>query len=210
MDKEKTINTLLIDDHPIVLNGLKSLFNDGGKIHVIADASNGLEALLLVENKQVDLIISDISMPEMDGIEFTKQLKAKYPDIKVVLLTAHNEKEILKRALFSGAEACLLKNTSKKELISAIDKVMDNGYYYCDNLLEIAKSFYQEPELHIEDNAQLSDRELEILELLLLGLSNKEVAKKMNISFHTVRTHRKNIFKKLGCKNIVELIRLLN
>ena len=79
---------------------------------------------------------------------------------------------------------------------------MDNGYYYCDNLLEIAKSFYQEPELHIEDNAQLSDRELEILELLLLGLSNKEVAKKMNISFHTVTTHRRNTMKKTKSKNI--------
>ncbi len=202
MPKKKPINVLLVDDHPVVINGLKSLFNDGGNIRVIADAGNGIEALLLIKNKQVDLVISDISMPEMDGIEFTRQLKVKHPDIKVILLTAHNEKEILKRALYSGAEGCLLKNTSKKELIAAIDKVMDNGYYYCDNLLEIAKNFYQEPELHIENIVKLSERELEVFELLLYGLSNREVAEKLDISIHTVATHRKNTMKKTKSRNI--------
>jgi len=202
MDREKPISALLIDDHPIVLNGLKSLLDDGVRIKVIADASNGLEALLILESNHVDLVISDISMPEMDGIEFTKQLKIRQPDTKVMLLTAHNEKEILKRALFSGAEACLLKNTSKKELLIAIDKVMDNGYYYCDNLLEIAKNFYQEPELYIEDNVKLSERETEVLELLLHGLSNKEVAEKLSISYHTVTSHRKNTMKKTKSRNI--------
>lgn len=79
---------------------------------------------------------------------------------------------------------------------------MDNGYYYCDNLLEIAKNFYQEPELYIENNAMLSDRELEVLELLLHGLSNKDVAEKLNLSYHTVTTHRRNIMKKTKSKNI--------
>ncbi|NJO88039.1 MAG: response regulator transcription factor [Chloroflexia bacterium] len=114
MENKKTINVLLIDDHPIVLNGLKSLLDGNETIRIIADSNNGLEALSILKEKRIDLVISDISMPEMDGIEFTKELKLKYPETKVLLLTAHNEKEILKRALFSGAEACLLKNTSKK------------------------------------------------------------------------------------------------
>ncbi len=202
MKDNRPTNILLIDDHPIVLNGLKSLLGDIDTIRIIADANNGLEALSILKEKQVDLVISDISMPEMDGIELTKELKLRYPETKVLLLTAHNEKEILKRALFSGAEACLLKNTSKKELLIAIDKVMDNGYYYCDNLLEIAKNFYQEPELYIENKAMLSDRELEVLELLLYGLSNKDVADRLNLSYHTVTTHRRNIMKKTKSKNI--------
>ena len=99
MSSQKLIKTLLIDDHPVVLNGLKSLFEDEEYIKIIEDADNGLKALAVIENKQIDLVISDISMPEMDGIEFTSQLKAKHPDIKVVLLTAHNEKEILKKGI---------------------------------------------------------------------------------------------------------------
>ena len=205
MDLNKTIRAILVDDHPIVLNGLKSLLGNIPDIEIVAEANDGESALSLLYKNQIDLVISDISMPGIDGIELTKRVKKDFPETKVILLTAFNEREILKLALFSGAEACLIKNTSKRELLSVIYKVLDNGYYYCDNILEIARNIQPEAEPVIEETVELSDRELEVLELLLQGLANKEVADKLNISFHTVTSHRKNIMKKTRSNNISSL-----
>lgn len=206
---DKKINIIIVDDHPIVLNGLKSLLSNIEQLNVVGEATNGIEALNEIKGKEVDLVVSDISMPEMDGVELTAALKESLPEIKVMLLTAFNEREILKKALFSGAEACLLKNTSKKELIKAIEIVMDCGYYYCDNIMDIAGTVYNDnnsgEEENVEEDIVLSSRELEVLELLLHGYSNKEVATKLSISYHTVTTHRKNTMKKTNSKNISSL-----
>ena len=201
-NKNNTIRVMLIDDHPVVLNGLKNLLHDVDTIEIIVDASNGKDALFMLENNKVDLIIADISMPEMDGIELTRIVKNKYPEIKVLILTVHNEREILKEVLFSGAEACLLKNTSKKELIHAIHKIMDNGYYYCDEILAIARDVHRDIRPVLGEPASISSRELEVLELILHGFSNKEIADKLNISYHTVCSHRKSTMKKTGSTNI--------
>lgn len=201
-NESNSIHVMLIDDHPIVLNGIKSLFNGVQSIEKVTEASNGKDALLLLENIKVDLIITDISMPEMDGIELTQIVKNKYPNIKVLILTVHNERGILKEALLSGAEGCLLKNTSKKELLQAISKIMDNGYYYCDEILTIARDINKGEESDVENPLSLSNRELEVLELILQGFSNKEIADKLCISYHTVCSHRKNTMKKTGSNNI--------
>ncbi len=201
-EKVNIIRLMLIDDHPVVLNGLKNLFNDEGNIEIMAEASNGKDALLLLKEFKIDIVIADISMPEMDGIELTKIIKDKYPDTKVLILTAFNEREILKKAFQSGAEACLLKNTSKKELLLALYKVLDNGYYYCDEILEIARDIHLNTETTALETALLSNRELEVLEFILLGFSNKEIADKLCISYHTVCSHRKNMLKKTGSNNI--------
>ena len=202
MNEMDTINVLLIDDHQIVLDGLKSLLNGVNHINIVADACNGKEALLMLSDMQPDLIIADVSMPEMDGIELTEIVKKIYPEIKVLILTVHNEKEILKRALFSGAEACLQKNTSKKELLFAINRIMDKGYYYCDSIMSITRELCNKPEQAKSNLVSLTNRELEILELLLKGYSNKEVADTLSISHHTVSTHRKNRMKKTKSRNI--------
>ncbi len=201
-DTNNSINVILVDDHPIVLNGLKNLLSDLDIIDTITDLSNGKEALLKLETNKIDLIITDISMPEIDGIELTKCIKTKYPHIKVLILTAHNEQEILKNVLLSGAEGCLLKNSSKKELFQAINKVIDNGYYYCDEILSIARNIHKSNNTPIKEPVSLSKRELEVLELILLGLSNKEIGEKLIISYHTVCSHRKNILRKTDNNNI--------
>lgn len=200
--ENNSIHVMLIDDHPIVLNGIKNLLNGVQTIETVTEVSNGKEALLLLENSNVDLVISDISMPEMDGIELTQIVKKKHPNIKVLILTVHNERGILKEALLSGAEGCLLKNTSKKELLQAIHKIMDNGYYYCDEILAIARDVHKDDQPVVEEPLSLSNRELEVLELILQGFSNKEIADKLSISYHTVCSHRKNSMKKTGSNNI--------
>ena len=193
---------MLVDDHPVVLNGLKNLLHDIDTVEIIAEASNGKNALDILENYNIDLIITDISMPEIDGIDLTRMVKNKYSDIKVLIFTAYNEREILKRAFSSGAEACMLKNTSKKELLEAIIKIIDNGYYYCDEILSIARDMHKGLQLTTEEPVLLSPRELEVLELILLGLSNKEIADRLNISYHTVCSHRKNTMKKTESHNV--------
>ena len=205
MNKHQAVKTLLIDDHPVVLNGLKGLLGNVEGLEIIDGAGNGAEALLILENKEIDLIISDITMPALDGIELTEIVKKKYPQIEIILLTAYNEKEILKRALQSGAEACLLKEVTKKEFVEAIEKVMDNGYYFCEDLFEIM--LYQSKTSAVESDGieLLSARELEILKHLLNGYSNKEVANQLNISHNTVSTHRKRIMKKTDSHSISEL-----
>jgi DNA-binding NarL/FixJ family response regulator len=204
MNKLHQVKTLIIDDHPVVLNGLKGLLGNVEGLEIVDGASNGAEALLILENREIDLIISDITMPALDGIELAQLVKKKYPRIKIILLTAYNEREILKRALQSGADGCLLKEVTKKEFVEAIHKVMDNGYHYGENLFEIVQ--YQPNKMpDSEANELLSDRELEILKHLLNGYSNKEVAEQLHISHNTVSTHRKRIMKKADCHSISEL-----
>ena len=210
MSSNDVKNIILVDDHPVVLNGLKSLLSTVENFNIIADASNGKDALLLLENNEPDIVITDISMPEMDGIELTENIKKNYPEIKVLILTVHNESEILKRALLSGAEACLQKNSSIKELVRAINKISDNGYYYCDDVISIARQIQQENMTVAEPQAEsdivsLSKREKEVFVLLLKGSSNKETADELFISHHTVATHRKSIMKKTKSKNIFGL-----
>ena len=113
MNKKSTIKIMLVDDHPVVLNGLKSLLKSIDNIDIVAEATTGKEALLIINDKMPDLVITDISMPEMTGIELTEIIKKKYPTIKVLILTVHKEREILESALFSGAEGCLQKDTTK-------------------------------------------------------------------------------------------------
>ena len=184
---------MLIDDHPVVLNGLKNLFNAEGNIEIVAEASDGKDALLLLEELKVDIVIADISMPEMDGIELT------------IILTAFNEREILKKAFQSGAEACLLKSTSRKELLLALYKVLDNGYYYCDEILQIARDIHKDLGSELEEHISISKRELEVFELVLQGFSNKEIAEKLFVSYHTVCSHRKNVMRKTNSRNISDL-----
>ena len=210
--QQKNSNILIVDDHKISLDGIKALLSVSGLKTPILEANSGSEALELINSdkqKMPDLVISDIKMPEMSGIELTRELKENFPNIKVLILTMHNNREIVNQVLHAEAEGYILKNAGQEELVLAINHIMDNGSYYSNELCSIIvekKRFL--PDVRRKTAMQLlTERENEILKLICKEYSNNEIAEKFFISKHTVETHRKHIMRKTKAKSIVGLIR---
>lgn len=194
----KSIKILLADDHQIVIDGLKLILESKKQCVVVGEVTNGQEVLdFLVENS-VDIVVLDINMPVMDGITCAKRLKSRYPHIKIIILTMYAQKSFIEEIIKIGIDGCLLKNNTGKELADAIDRVWDGKAYY-----DQIQSFTATNE-EIKQY-KLSDREIEIIQSISEGLSSFDIAQKLFISAHTVKTHRKNILKKLGLHNSSEL-----
>jgi len=194
------INILLADDHQIVREGLQAVLESTGKYVIKEEAENGIDVLKILENdKNFDVVVLDINMPEMDGITCAKNIKKDYPEIKVILLTMYSQKSFVDEILKLGIEGCLLKNNSGKQLIEAIQRVTNGNLYY-DHLKEFAGN--QEDIIQFK----LSEREIEVIKLLADGLTSQQIAEKLFVSDHTIRTHRKNILKKTNLLNTSQLI----
>jgi two-component system, NarL family, nitrate/nitrite response regulator NarL len=202
------IRIIIADDHRIVLDGLKALFDDVPDMECIATAGDGKRALDLCQNMTPDIVLMDIDMPVMNGIEATRQLKKDNPTIKVITLTQHSEKGMIQRLMECGSDGYLLKNIDQEELVMAIRKVINGKKYFSS---EVAASLLSSgPSLGgdgVEAAAQMSARETEILKLVASGLSSKEIGEKLFISPRTVDTHRNNLMQKLDIHNIAGLIR---
>lgn len=198
-------NILLVDDHAIVTDGLRSLLSEHDAYFIKGEARNGKEALEFLSILKVDLVLMDIDMPEMDGIEATKAIKKAYPDIRVIILTMHDERSMIKRLLEEGADGYLLKNSTREDLLHAMDEVMAGKQHLSAevNTVLMSKESDQKGGL-----AGLTEREIEIVRLIAEGLSNKEIGDKLFISHRTVDTHRTNLMQKLGVHNIAGLVRL--
>lgn len=195
---------LVCDDHQLVLDGLKSLINGQDDIDVVSTANNGREALRQLEILKVDLILMDIDMPEMNGIEATKILKKDYPEIKIIILTMHDEKSIIQLLMDIGADGYILKNATQEELLQGIKQVQQGKKHFSpDVTIALLRSDKDVASI----NHDLTERELEILKLIAEGFSNKEIGDKLFISHRTVDTHRTNLMKKLEINNIAGLIR---
>ncbi|MBI1184914.1 response regulator [bacterium] len=204
------IKLALADDHQLVLDGLKSIISDVEDFELVAEGNNGRDICLIADNFDVDVLLIDIDMPLMNGMQATEVIKKKHPNMKVLILTMHNEKGIIQKVLEVGADGYLLKNTNQDELISAIRKVQSGERYFsADVTLSLAspadgvKVRFQ----NVEIDTSLTEREIEILRLIAQGLSNKEIGDKLYISHRTVDTHRTNLMRKLDAKNIAALIR---
>lgn len=195
----KKIKIIIADDHQIVAGGIKAILDSTNNFTVLGIAENGKRVLELIEIEKVDIVLMDINMPIMNGIECTRKLKQLYPDIKVIILTMYNRKQFIRELLQVGADGCILKNNSGKELLGAIDRVIA-GKVYFDELNE----FIDAPKIFQE--FKLSEREIEIIEFIGEGFTSKEIAKRLFISEHTVKTHRKNIFRKTKVNNSDQLI----
>ena len=214
MDK---INIILADDHILVRNGIKSLLESEDVIQVIDEVSNGYEALTAIAKHPPHLLIADIRMPEMNGIELIKEVKKKYPDIKTLVLSMHNSEQFVVQSVQAGADGYILKGTSKEEFLKALHTVAAGGKYFTGDVSSaIINSFMNissaEPQQQPLVNkipvigVSLTKRERQILSLVLDGLSNKEIGDKLSISKRTAEVHRFNLMKKLKVKNYSELL----
>ncbi len=205
----KPIKVLLTDDHQIILDGLQSLLKYTDEITVIAEANNGHEALRVLELYQPDVVLMDIDMPVMNGIEALKEIRLRFPLVKVIILSMHCETGMVKSLMNLGAQGYLLKSCSQEELFSAIRKVATGQSYFSpDVTLSLLRSKSGELATKEDLSGVLTDRELEILKLIVAGFSNREVGEKLFISHRTVDTHRTNVMKKLNVSNIAGLISL--
>jgi len=197
---------IIADDHQMFIDGLKSMLEEIDGIEVVGEARNGQEAVALCDKEDVDIVIMDISMPVMDGIEATGVIKNQHPDIKVLGLSMFNDKNFIADILKTGASGYILKNTGKQELVNALSTLQNGGSYLDTEVSStLLKSFTaKEPSKHMLE--KLSDREMEVLEAIAKGLTTQEIAKKLFISKNTVETHRKNLLYKLEARNTAELI----
>jgi two-component system response regulator NreC len=201
------ISVLIADDHTIVRSGVRLLLEAESDIRVVGEALNGREALELAESLQPDVVLMDISMPEMDGLEATKQLKTRFPHINVLVLTMHRSDDYFFEMLKVGASGYILKGAKTSELINAV-RIVQRGevFLYPSMTQKLVQGYLQLANWEDEGEPSLSPREKEIFRLLAEGYSNKEIAEKLVISPSTVHSHRGNLMDKLGLGNRRELI----
>jgi DNA-binding NarL/FixJ family response regulator len=205
------ISILLAEDHNIVRNGIKMLLEADEQIKVVGEAVNGLEVMKQIATHPIDIILADINMPEMDGMQLLKALKDKHPQVKVMLLSMHDHEKYVMEAFKNNADGYLLKNIGADELIFAIKFVHQGRKYLCseltmllmDNLLKSKQYLTAMPDNDID----FSLRELEILQLIAEGLTNLEMSEKLFLSKRTIEGHRQSLLDKTGSKNSAALIR---
>lgn len=200
----KKLKVLICDDHQIIVDGLKSLVNSIEDFEVVATANNGKEVLDILKLLSVDIILMDIDMPVMNGLDATTLIKEKYKYVKVIILSVHSEKGMIKNLIELGVDAYLLKNASRDELETAIRQVYKGGEYFSSG---VTQSLLKKDEDKLTDlDVDITKREVEILKLISSGLTNKEIGEKLFISHRTVDTHRTNLMRKLDVKNIAGLV----
>ena len=201
------VRILLADDHQIMREGLKALLGKRSSVEVIAEAENGIEALEIARRERPDVIVMDIAMPDINGIEVTRQLKAELADIKIIALSMHSDRRFVSEILKAGASAYVLKQAAFEDLEKAIKAVMLNRTFLSADILESVVSDYISQLSTSEYYAyrQLSDRERQVLQLLAEGNSTKEIAFKLHVSVKTVESHRQNIMNKLGIRTLAGL-----
>lgn len=210
------INIFIVDDHQIFLDGISSLLEEEEQIQILGTAHNGKVAIdkIAALSNEVNVVLMDINMPEMDGIEATKQLKSLYPNIKILMLTMHSEPRFIKECIEIGAKGYVLKNISKDDLLKAIDHVNDNKAFLDsaaqEQLINAVTSSDDDFDSKAYDQltAQITTRELEILQHIALGLTSQDIANKLFISKNTVETHRKNMLSKLNVNNTAALLKI--
>ncbi|WP_085906984.1 response regulator transcription factor [Kiloniella majae] len=203
MTHEKTvISVLLCDDHPLVRDGLRSCLELYDNIEVIGEATTGAEALAKAEELRPDVVLMDINMPELNGLDATEMFAEKYPEIKLLILSMHNNREYISSALRYGARGYVLKDVPSQEVVAAIEAVHLGGTYFSSGVSKILMSYQDN-----DAEGPLTTREQTILLLLAEGKSNKHVALELDISVRTVETHRKNIKRKLDISSTAGLTR---
>ncbi|WP_113638002.1 response regulator [Nubsella zeaxanthinifaciens] len=195
---------LLVDDHAIVSDGLQMLLQNEEGLSIVEKLTSGNFALSYLKNYEVDMMITDYSMPDIDGLTLVKQAKALKPNLKVVVLSMHDEAVMIKEMLSAGVDAYVLKKYAQQELLNAIHAVASGKQFWS---AEVNKALLQALQPTATNENRPTDRELEVLKLLAEELTSKQIAAKLFISERTVETHRKNLMRKTGANNAIGLVR---
>lgn len=194
----------IVDDHQMLIDGLKALLSDEKHISLVGENTSAKVALKEVGEYRPDIVLTDINMPEMDGIELTREIKKQQPEVKVIALSMYGERETISDMLKAGVSAYILKNTGKQELLKAIEKVAAGGTFFSDEVsAEMMRTYPEQAAKEIS----LSQREIEVIELIAREYTNARIAEALFISERTVETHRKNIFRKTDTKSVIGLLK---
>ncbi len=197
------IDVLIVEDHPVVVEGLKKLLLDSGLAKLCVTASNGKEALTYLKNFNPDIVLLDINLPDVNGIDLCKTMKQQYPNIRILAISSFSQRSYIVRMIESGAMGYVLKNSSEEEIIAAVQDIISNkphlGYEVNEILNQTDKT---------DGGPILSRRETEVLKYIADGFTNQEISEKMFISPLTVDSHRKNLLMKLNARNTAALIKI--
>ncbi len=199
------IRIIIADDHQVVIDGLKSIFDSEDDIEVIDECHNGKILMEKLAEHAADLVLLDINMPEMNGIEASRAIRNQFPDVKILILSMYDTPEFIRNVINAGAAGYVLKNADKKTLLAAIRAVAGGEEFFSTEVVQnVMHSFKGQNNTHA---IEITEREKDVLRLIAEGLTTNEIAEKLFISVHTVNTHRKNLLSKLDLKNTASLVR---
>ncbi|MFY9151612.1 MAG: response regulator transcription factor [Prolixibacteraceae bacterium] len=197
---------IIVDDHTLFRNGLRILINNMEDYQVVAEAANGKQFLEQLQNELPDLVLMDISMPVMDGIEASTIAHELYPELKIITLSMYGEEDYYYKMVNAGVKGFVLKNSDIREVKTALDVIYEGGSFFSSELLQNLVNSLKSSSKSKEFHTELSEREMEILILICQGMSNQEIADKLFISKRTVDKHRANILEKSESKNTAQLV----
>ena len=203
------VNILLADDHDVVRRGLREMLNAHDGWHVCGEAPDGREAVKLAANLKPDVVVLDLYMPELNGLEATRQIRQELPRTEVLIFTMHETEQLIHEVLAAGARGYVLKSDAGRHLVSAVEALSHHKPFFTAKVSETLLDRYLNSSLESDEGTvfhALTAREREIVQLLAEGKSNKEIATKLSISVKTVETHRATVMRKLDIKSIVELV----
>lgn len=201
-----SINIIIVDDHSLFRNGMKLLLSNAGNFSVMAEASNGKEFLNLLDTMMPDVVLMDINMPEMGGIEATTKALEKFADLRIICLSMYGEEEYYYKMIEAGVSGFLLKNSDINEVKMAITSVYEGGKFFSQELLYNVVKNIKTTQTNMELVENLSEREVEVLKQICIGLSNQEISEVLHISKRTVDKHRANLLDKTNSKNTAHLV----
>ncbi|MHB8068791.1 MAG: response regulator [Desulfobaccales bacterium] len=207
-----TYRIVLADDHAMFRRGVRRIIQENSELEVVGEAADGLQLLEIIKQSPPDMVIADVSMPNLRGLEAAREIKMTYPDVRIIILTMHKDREYLYHALSAGAEGYLLKEDADIELFSAINTIRQGGTYISRLLApQLTDIFMERQRVHDGQGKStselLTNREREIIKLIAEGKSSKEIAGLLYISSRTVQHHRANIMRKLNFKKTADLVK---
>lgn len=202
-------NIFIADDHQLIIDGIQSMLKSNKELNFVCSANDGLEAkaLLIERAQEIDLLITDINMPGISGVELCYFVKEFYPHIMVLIMSMYDNKTVIRQAILAEADGYILKSAGKSDFQKALQKILGGNSYFSESIIPIILEDIKKDEKHVVSLAVLTDREQEVLKLIVDELSSEEIAKKLFISVRTVHKHRANILHKTQVKSTIGLVK---